>query len=180
MVCFRPIADISRWITLAEVDWLRQYFFGEPFRLRSRLSEEDCERRFEQTSRSVPPLIADTTPAATWKPFFGKKRVYAWYPSRRRSPWLRGSFYADGAHTIIEGRAGADFVTLTGALFLEAGLLYGAWGRPLLPLVLLTPIPIVFFVTRRSSSDGEPLIDFIQELLDAQNVLARPGDPIRR
>jgi hypothetical protein len=144
------------------------------------LSESECEHRIEEISRSTS-FVADATgkPAITWKPLFGRKRVHAWYPAEARSPWLRGTFQSDGTGAIIVGRSGADFLTLFAAGALEAVIVYMAVRAGTLEVVPLALLPVVYFILRRSSPHGEQLIDFVQQVLEAEDVLARRGDPIR-
>jgi hypothetical protein len=51
----------------AGIGWLRQYFLGERFRLRSRLPEQECQRRIKEASRNVALFVPDVTgaPAVT-------------------------------------------------------------------------------------------------------------------
>lgn len=165
------------------LQWLKQYFAGEPFRLRSPLSDVECKRRIEEISRaaSLNPFDVDREPVATWKPLVGRNQIYAWYPRTRRSPWLRGEFWSDGVGTIIVGRTGANMMLLYMSGALAAYILYLAWAWrwPLAALFAIV-VPIIVFALSRNSSNGGHLVDFIQEVLEAEDVQSRVGDPIHR
>jgi len=155
-----------------------RWLFGQRFHLHSPLSEIECKRRMGQFSSGAfaPPVTDD--PVAICK----RQRVYVWLPFQRRGPWLVGRLRSTGDSTEITGRAGVDFTSLAAAVGMEALLI----GVVILPAphdpfgwaLLLFPIAAFFYL--RKSPYGDDLIYFLQQLLDAQNLFARNGDPIQR
>jgi hypothetical protein len=74
-----------------------------------------------------------------------------------------------------------DFTNLWATLAFEAVLIVGLIAGPADPLswgLLLLPIALYFL--RRNSPYGDHLIDFLIDLFDGEDVLARKGDPIVR
>jgi len=159
-------------------DSIERWLFGRRFYLRSPLNEEECKRRIGLYSSGAftPPVTDD--PVAIWK----RDKVYLWMPFQRRGPWLVARMRSTGDSTEIIGRAGVDFTYVWATLALEAALvsvvLIPSPAEPLALGVLLLPIAIYFL--RRNSPYGDHLIDFLIDLLDAEDVLARKGDPIVR
>jgi hypothetical protein len=164
--------------SIAIKETARRWLFGRRFYLRSPLNEEECKRRIGLYSSGafIPPVTDD--PVAISK----RGKVYVWMPFQRRGPWLVARMRTTGETTEIIGRAGVDFPNLWGTLALEAVLIGAVLiPRPADPLSWgLLILPIVFYFLRRRSPNGDHLIDFLIELLGAQDVLARKGDPIVR
>jgi hypothetical protein len=157
-------ASVTRWLV------------GQPFRLRSPLDEQECRRRIGLYSSGAftPPVTAD--PVAVCK----GNRVYLWMPFQRRGPWLKAKLQTYGSQTELVGRSGADFVTLIGSATLEVvfvwWLLTGDARDPFAWLLL--GAPVLMFLLQRKSPHGEQLIDFLKQLLEAEDMLERKGDPI--
>jgi hypothetical protein len=164
--------------SMAIKETAEKWLWGRRFYLRSPLNEEECKRRIGLYSSGafIPPVTDD--PVAIWK----RGKVYVWMPFQRRGPWLVARMGSTGDSTEIIGRAGVDFTSLWGALALEAVLigvvLVPSPADPLSWVLLL--LPIVFYFLRRNSPHGDRLIEFLVELLGAEDVLVRKGDPIVR
>ena len=162
---------------------LNRWLFGEPFNLRSPLSEAECEQRIaEYNPGIIPSLMTDYTAYV----FCGRVVVGMQTDNTvqflRRTPTLSGTLLAAGNGTEIIGRSGGDSVALATFLALEffsipVAILY-AMQEPDILLAVLLPIAL-FFLTRRSL-DGEELVDFLRQLLEAEDVQPRRGDPIVR
>lgn len=114
--------------------------------------------------------------------FFKWGQLYVGMTDTWRGPWLIGRLRSTVGGTEIVGRAGVDYVNLWGALGLEAVLVFFVViPMPTVPISwFLLLVPIVSYLLRRQSPYGGRLIDFLTELLDAEDVLARKGDPITR
>jgi hypothetical protein len=98
----------------------------------------------------------------------------------RRTPSLVGKMRPAGNGTEIVGRSGGDLITLCASIGMEALLLLYllplAREEPTVLLVLL--LPLFLFILTRRSTDGEELTDFLRELLEAEEILAKSGDPV--
>lgn len=157
---------------------LDRWVFGERFYFRSPLDEGECKRRIGLYSSGlfVPSVTSDLI--AAWK----GDRVYVTMQLGRRSPMLVGKLRPLGTGTEIVGRSGGDTTTfwlcIGLAAFFAWKLLTLAPTEPIAWSILLLPFA-TFFLLRRSPH-GEHLIDFLQQLLDAEDVLARSGDPFVR
>lgn len=158
---------------------LRRWLVGESFHLRTNLSEAECQQRFARYLPDIglsPPVTGD--PAVVWK----YNRVYVWLPWVNRGPRLVGKLRPSGQGVEIVGRAGADDVSLIAALAMEAIIVKGllTYG-PLDPILWALPLaPVAIFLWHRNSPDGGHLIDFLGQLLGAEDVLARKGNAVIR
>lgn len=162
---------------------LNRWLFGERFVLRSPLSIEECERRIAQYNPALTPSL--TTDYTAYS--FGNRIVVGMQLDRsseypRGTPSLVGKMQSAGSGTEIVGRSGGDSITLWASvgleIFIVPWVLAYAWEEPAILLALL--MPVFLFVLTRRSADGVELTGFLQELLEAEDVLARTGDPIER
>jgi hypothetical protein len=102
----------------------------------------------------------------------------------RHTPSLAGkmSTVAAATGTQIVGRSGGDLVTLSLSIAMEAVF---AWAvitiAPAEPFAWLTlMIPVALFVLTRRSPHGEQLTDFLEQLLEADHLPVRCGDPLAK
>ena len=154
------------------------WLLGERFHLRTSLDEAECKRRIAQYSGGgfIPSVTDD--PVA----FFKWNRLYVGMPDTARGPWLTGKLRTSGGTTEVMGRAGVDYSNLWGAIAMETlfvwFLLVPEPADPLSWSILI--VPFLFYLVRRQSRHGGRLIDFLQQLLDAEDVTSRKGDPMAR
>jgi hypothetical protein len=154
------------------------WFLGERFHLRTALAEGECRRRIGlYSSDGLIPSVTDDPVA-----FFKWNRLHVGVTHTWRGPWLVGKMRSTGAGTEVIGRTGADYMTFWSALGFFVLILWTmvpvASTDPAMWAVLF--VPVLFYVARRPSRHGERLIDFLQDLLDAEDVRTRTADPIAR
>lgn len=162
---------------------VEEWLFGERFNLRSSLDKHECKRRIREYNAGLTPSVT-----TDYSAFCMANRVFvnmqlARTIQFRHTPSLMGKMStAPAGGTEIVGRSGGDLTTLglsTGMEIVVAwAVITVAPAEPLAWLILL--LPIVHFILMRRSHQGEKLIDFLQQLLEAEVVLARRGDPIVR
>jgi len=162
--------------------------FGEKFRLRTRLNIQECYRRLDELSSGG---WADALGIAnfTGQPMTARKWgfVFFWFPDEQYGAQLLARLRQRTDHVEIRGTVGSNaalFLTVaTTAVFVMVSLVVGWKNGELGSLVALPLIPIVaagYYFLKRRSPFGGPLIDSLQALLEADSILQRQSDPIRR
>jgi hypothetical protein len=162
---------------------LDQWLFGERFHLRSPLTQGECKRRIAQYSTGLTPSVTtDLNAFCIGDRVFVNMQLDRTTRFVRRTPVLVGKMRPTGSSTEIIGRSGGDLIafwlSVAMEMFLAWNLLLFAPGEHVLWLTLLFPAAALILLRR--SREGGQLIDFLQQLLEAENVLTRAGDPIVR
>ena len=157
--------------------------FGSKVHLRTHLSEAECLRRLEEY-----------LPASLWDAGFGDvpvaiykwQRIEVWDQHEPNSAKLVAKLKSGAGGTEIIGRAGGNTVLFLVCVAASALILFGAvfdteidqslWVSMSFALIA----PLAIYLLKRDSPHGEHLIDFLQEVLEAEDLTERKGDPIRR
>lgn len=160
---------------------LKHELLGEVFHLRSPLSFAECLRRLKAISPGIP-LI----PNFSDEPVGGcaGSMIFLTEPTPRGAV-LRARMILSGTHTVIRGRAGANdllFAVLAFCHVVVIVLIVSDNDHSVGSIIgYLSTLIFVWiqYLARRHSPYGGALIDFLQHRLEAEDVLARKGDPIR-
>ena len=150
--------------------------FGEKFRLRTGLSEQQCRDRineFAEPSQWDPDYRAEPHAVCV------RRWIKVWEQGAARGPELTAKLRRVDGATEINGRAGSNMFLFFILLGTSALLLAGMIADPELadPLWLKIPFaiggPWLLYLLYRYDPDAGHLIVFLEEILEANN-LSRP------
>ncbi len=114
--------------------------------------------------------------------------VFIENPAERYGPMLSARLRHYDGSTEIHGRAGSNiglFLVLSLTTAFVLGVIAVDWlrgGLETAPMAFVG-IPVFaagYYMLKRRSPFGKPLIDLLQQLLEAENITERTGDPIVR
>ena len=157
--------------------------FGEKFHLRTHLKfDECCSRLNERLPSSLIDPGFSNEPVGLCK----RGRIYVWYQHEQQGAQLHARLIPRDGGTEIVGASGgngilfsifvATAILLLIAFALDADVRDDWWYKSPLAFAFLWLI----YRSKRNYPFGGTLIDFVQQLLEAENLLERKGDPIAR
>ena len=162
--------------------------FGEKFWLSTQLTEQECFRRLEELSSGS---WADALGIANFngQPMATRKwgLVFLWFPEEPYGAELIARIVPRDGTAEIRGRVGSNawlfLTTVAITVFVLAVLIIGWRNGEVESPAALTLVPLLaagYYFLKRRSPFGGPLVDFLQELLEAKPIAQRQNDPITR
>jgi hypothetical protein len=163
--------------------------FGETFRFRTHLSEQECYRRLDSFA---PASLADAFGNFDFSgsPVSSRKWGYIFlsFPAEPYGAELIAKLRPLNGSTEIRGRAGSNimlFLVIAAVTSIAIGALLIDWAErnfTAVPwgVIAVPPFAVGYYLLKRRNPFGGPLIDHIQQLLEAEPIVGRTGDPIKR